>query len=193
MKLFGTPTSPYTRKIRILAAAAKLEVEMVDTRTDAGAAALSAASPLGKVPVIEVDAAVIPDSAVIIAWLWARHGEALRAAGFRLDPVDIDDRVLTAVVDGALDAAINRFYLRRDGFDDRGYVGRQGDRALAALAWLDARISFGRPITGARLAMGCALDWMVFRQVLDLTRYGNLIAFRDEWTASGVGAGTAPA
>jgi glutathione S-transferase len=142
---------------------------MVDTRTDAGAAALAAVSPLGKVPVIEVDGAVIPDSAVIIAWLWARHGEAVRAAGFRLDPVDIDDRVLTAIVDGALDAAINRFYLRRDGFDDRGYVGRQGDRALAAL------------------------DWMVFRQVVHLTRYQNLVTFRDEWAASGVGAGNEPA
>jgi glutathione S-transferase len=192
IKLFGTLTSPYTRKIRILAAAARLDVELIDTRTDAGAVALSSASPLAKVPVIEVDGTVIPDSAVIIGWLWARHGDALRVAGFRVDPADLDDRVSTVIADGALDAAINRFYLRRDGFDDRGYVGRQGDRVEAALLWLEARITFGRPITGVRLALGCALDWMVFRHMVDLGRYPKLSVFREAWADSGVGAGTQP-
>jgi hypothetical protein len=35
---------------------------------------------------------------------------------------------LRLVVEGALDAAINRFYLRRDGFAETGYVARQRDR-----------------------------------------------------------------
>lgn len=192
MKLFGTPTSPYTRKIRILTAAAKLDVEMVDTRTEAGAAALIATSPLGKVPVVEIDGAVIPDSAVITGWLWSHHGEALRAAGFRVDPLDIDDRIQSTFVDGALDAAINRFYLRRDGFDDRAYVARQGDRVDQTLAWLEGRIIFDRPVTAARLDLGIALDWMVFRQVVDLARYPQMVTFRNDWLASGIGAGTEP-
>jgi glutathione S-transferase len=192
VKLYGTPTSPYTRKVRILAAAAKLDFEMIDTRTDAGAAALLVASSLGKVPIIEVDGKVIPDSGVISGWLWAHHGEALRAAGFELDPADLDDHITTVIVEGALDAAINRFYLRRDGFEDRAYVARQRDRVEATLGWLDGRITFDRPLTTARLTLGCALDWMVLRQVVDLARFPQLAAFRDAWTASGVGAATAP-
>jgi glutathione S-transferase len=193
MKLFGTPTSPYTRKIRILTAAANLEVEMVDTRTEAGAEGLMAVAPLGKVPVIDDGGLVIPDSSVITGYLWARHGQALRAAGFDLDPANLEDRIQTVIVDGALDAAINRFYLRRDGFEDRAYVARQRDRAHGTLAWLDARITFDRPITAARLALGVALDWMIFRQVTDLGPFPNLAAFRAAWRASGIGAATEPA
>jgi glutathione S-transferase len=192
VRLFGTPTSPYTRKIRILTAAAKLEVAMIDTRTDQGAAALAATAPLGKVPVIEADGLVLPDSALITSWLWSRHAPALRAAGFSLDPSHWDDRITTVIVDGALDAAINRFYLRRDGFDDHGYVLRQRDRVESALTWLEGRLHFERPVTPARLALGCALDWMVFRDVVDLRRHPPLEAFRAAWITSGIGLGTEP-
>jgi len=193
MKLFGTTTSPYTRKIRILTAAAGLPIELVDTRTDAGAGGLAAVAPLGKVPTLVADdGQVIPDSGLIADWLWAGHEPALRAAGFRLDPLDFADRALGVAVEGALDAAINRFYLLRDGFDERAYVARQRDRTETTLDWLDGRLRFERPVGAACLALGCALDWMVFRAVGDLCRRPGLVAFRGAWTASGIGAGTEP-
>jgi glutathione S-transferase len=95
VKLFGTTTSPYTRKIRVLARAAGLEATLVDTRTAEGADALARVAPVGKVPTIELTDAeaaggprVLPDSGLIAAWLWARHAQALRAAGFDLSPDD---------------------------------------------------------------------------------------------------------
>jgi hypothetical protein len=43
------------------------------------------------------------------------------------------------------------------------------------------------------LSLGVGLDWMAFRQVIDFEAYPGLTAFRDAWTADGVGAGTEPA
>ena len=67
------------------------------------------------------------------------------------------------------------------------------DRVSTSLAWLDARApAFDRPLSPAALSLGCALDWMVFRDVTDLVRFPRLLTFREAWKASGVGAGTEP-
>jgi glutathione S-transferase len=193
-RLLGTTTSPYTRKVRILATAAKIPFTLVDTRGDEGSALLVRLGPVGKVPVLLLgegeDAPVLPDSGLIAQRLWTDHQAALRAAGFVLDPGDWQDRTLQVVVEGALDAAINRFYLKRDGFAETGYVARQRDRVEHILGWLDGKVAFARPCTAATLSLGCALDWMLFRKVAELPP--GLVAFRDAWTASGIGAGTEP-
>jgi glutathione S-transferase len=199
-KLYGTTTSPYTRKIRILTRAAGLAPVFVDTRTDDGAAALARVAPLGKVPVVALGAPasqraerVLADSSLIAAWLWHHHGPALRTAGFSFSPDGWEDRALTVAVEGALDAAINRFYLLRDKLPDQGYVTRQGDRVTTTLTWLDAHMpAFSRPISPSTLSLGCALDWMAFRAMADVARFPRLAAFRDVWLRSGVGAGTEP-
>ena len=201
LRLYGTTTSPYTRKIRVLARAAGLEVVFVDTRTEEGAAALARIAPLGKVPVVELPSEpasrVLPDSGLIAAWLWTEHAPALRAAGFMEGPSDRQaawaERELFIVVEGALDAAINRFYLLRDQLPDMGDVTRQRHRLETALAWLEARMpAFGRPVSPPALSLGCALDWMVFRGTTDVARYPRLSAFREAWAASGIGADTEP-
>jgi glutathione S-transferase len=196
MKLLGTTTSPYARKARIVLAASGLRHEFVDIRTDAGAAALAEAAPLGKIPVLvgagDGGDLVLPDSQLIVSWLWDAAAPTLRAAGWNLDPLTFRDRALQVVAEGALDAAINHRYLRLDGFDDTGYIAKQRQRVERVLSWLDGRIAFARPLGGAGLSLGCALDWIVFRNVVDLARWRGLAAFREAWRASGVGAGTEP-
>jgi glutathione S-transferase len=194
MKLFGTTTSPYTRKVRILLKGLVREHQLIDTRTESGATALAVVAPLAKVPVLVADGGrvVLPDSSLIVDWLWLTEGFSLRAAGFSLDPYDWADRALRDVVEGTLDAAINHRYLRLDGFAETGYIAKQRQRFERTLAWLDGRITFGRPLGAAGLSLGCALDWMVFREVVDLARWPGLKAFRDAWQAAGVGAGSEP-
>jgi glutathione S-transferase len=197
MKLYGTPTSPYVRKIRILTRAAGVDATFVDTRTEAGAAALARLAPVGKVPVLERDEGeaprVLPDSGVIAAWLWTNHAPALRAAGFDLSLDDWAERERLVLVEGALDAAINRLYLLRDGLPDQGYVTRQGERVVTILAALETRMpDLSRPLPTSALTLGCAFDWMVFRKVTDPRRTPRLRTFYDAWLASGIGAGTEP-
>jgi glutathione S-transferase len=193
LRLLGTTTSPYTRKVRILLAAAKLPFALVDTREDEGSGLLVRLGPIGKVPVLlmgDGDGEALPDSGLIAQRLWAEHAPALRTAGFVLDPNAWPDRTMQTVVEGALDAAINRFYMKRDGFSDSGYVARQRDRVEHILRWLDDKVTFGRPVTATMLSLGCALDWMVFRKVAELPP--GLAAFREAWTQSRIGAGTEP-
>jgi glutathione S-transferase len=194
MRLLGTTTSPYTRKIRVVLNAIAKPYEFLDIRTEPGVGALKAAAPLGKIPVLLPDEAgtILPDSSLIVSWLWARESVALRAGGWDLDPTAFADRALQTVVEGALDAAINHRYLRLDGFVETGYIAKQRQRVDRVLTWLDERVVFQRPLGAAALSLGCALDWIAFRDVLDIERWPALSAFRQKWKASGVGAGTEP-
>lgn len=196
MKLLGTTTSPYTRKIRILLDALGRPYVFLDTRSAEGAALLAEAAPLGKIPALVLDdddgRRTLSDSALISQWLWSREANALGAAGFHLDPGDWEDRALQVVVEGCMDAAINHRYLRLDGFSDAGYISKQRLRVERTLTWLDSRVGFRRPIAASALSLGCALDWIVFRNVVELARWPGLTAFREAWYASGVAAGTEP-
>ena len=192
LTLLGTTTSPYVRKVRVAARAMALELPLLDTRTPEGAAKLAEVAPLGKVPVLVAGSQVLPDSSLILAWMWTTHEAALRDAGLVLDPTDLEDRAAQVVVEGALDAAINRFYLRKDGFADEGYVAKQRDRVDTALSWIERRVRFERPLGLAGLSLGVTLDWMAFRDVVDLGRWPGLVGFRDAWTTSRLGAGTEP-
>jgi glutathione S-transferase len=194
MKLLGTTTSPYTRKIRALLDALGGQYVFLDTRSAEGAALLAEVAPLGKIPVLVpgVGQPTLADSSLIIQWLWSTEESRLRAAGWNLEPTDWEDRSLQVVVEGCLDAAINHRYLRLDGFADAGYISKQRLRVERTLSWLDPRLVFRRPVTAAQLSLGCALDWMAFRNVVELARWPGLTAFREAWTASGLGAGSEP-
>ena len=194
MRLLGTTTSPYTRKIRVVLNAIGKPYEFLDIRTEPGVSALREAAPLGKIPVLLPDetGTALPDSSLIVSWLWARESAALRAAGWDLDPMAFADRALQSVVEGALDAAINHRYLRLDGFAESGYIAKQRQRVDRVLNWLDERVVFQRPLGAAALSLGCALDWIAFRDVLDLSQWPALSDFRQKWKASGVGGGTEP-
>ena len=58
--------------------------------------------------------------------------------------------------------------------------------------WLDERVVFQQPLGASALSLGCALDWIAFRDVLDLERWPALSAFRQSWKDAGVGEGTEP-
>ncbi|HEU4734756.1 MAG TPA: glutathione S-transferase N-terminal domain-containing protein, partial [Kofleriaceae bacterium] len=74
MRLFGTTTSPFTRRVRIVAAEIGEPIEWVDTATEAGQAALRELSPIRKVPVAIVDGRTLFDSRAIVDWLTTTRG-----------------------------------------------------------------------------------------------------------------------
>ena len=194
MRLLGTTTSPYVRKVRIVAAAAGLDLPLIDSREGEGKALLERVAPLGKVPVLVLDDAegrVLADSSLAVSFLWSEHEVQLRRAGFDLSP-GWPSQARQLEVEGALDAAINRFYLLKDGHEDRGYVAKQGARVLAVMASLDRWLEWPERSTLWSLSAGCALDWMAFRQVVPLEQWPLVMAFLGAWRASGIGRGTEP-
>ena len=177
MKLYGTTTSPYVRRVRVVAAEVGEAVERIDTATDAGMQALREVPPIRKVPVAIVDGRTLFDSRVIVDWLVTTRGWG------ELAPARDAWREANQInaIDAALDAVIQLFYLRRDGvaIDGTPYAVRQLERADAIFGWLAGQLSterFGLP----ELALVSALDWMDFRKTYPTER-AKLDGVRRAW------------
>lgn len=184
MKLYGTTTSPFVRRVRVVAAEVGEAVDRVDTATDAGQAALREVSPIRKVPVAVIDGRTLYDSRVINEWLVTTRGWHDLAPA--RDPWHQEN--LINAVDAAADAVIQLFYLRRDGvaIDGTPYAQRQLDRADAIFGWLATQLapdrrSFGQGFGLVELALISALDWMDFRKTYPTERAAGLDAVRAAW------------
>ena len=174
MKLYGTTTSPFVRRVRVVAAEAGVEHELVNTAPDDGQAQLRTVSPVWKVPVADVGGRILLDSRVIIDWITTFHGWG------RLAPPR--DRWAQAnlinTIDGALESAIQVFYLRRDGMDTTAlpFAQRQRDRITAIFDWLGGELEAGR-FGGepglAEVSLACTLDWMEFRDAFPVASLGG--------------------
>lgn len=184
MKLYGTTTSPYVRRVRVVAAEVGEPVERVDTATEAGQAQLREVTPIRKVPIAIVDGRTLFDSRVIIDWLTTTRGHGGLAA-----PADRwREANLVNAIDAALDAVIQLFYLRRDGIaiDGTAYATRQLERADAIFAWLGTQLAadrrgFAAGLGLAELSLVCALDWMDFRATYPTERAAAVASVRAAW------------
>jgi glutathione S-transferase len=189
MKLFGTTTSPFVRRVRIVAAEVGEPIDRIDTATDAGQAQLRELSPIWKVPAAVIDGRTIYDSRAIIDWLVTTRGWG------GLQPPRDRWRELNLInaIDGALEGIIQLFYLRRDGvaIDGTVYAKHNLDRADAIFAWLGKELradGFGLP----EIAAICALDWMDFRKTYPTERAAALHAVRSAWAERPSVASTRP-
>lgn len=193
MTLFGTVTSPYVRRVRVVAHELGIDTELIDTFTPEGQAALRELSPVWKVPAARVDGEAIFDSAVITQYLLRRHGPG------PLTAFDIDDtaaRNLLTVIDGALDALINVFYLDKDGItgEQASYVAKQEARAASAMRWLDERCPSGDTFGLVEIALYTSVDWMRFRETYDVAQHPAIARFvREHATRESLAASAPPA
>jgi glutathione S-transferase len=189
MKLYGTTTSPFTRRVRIVAKEIGEAVEWVDTAGEAGQAALRELSPIRKVPIAVVDGRTLFDSRVIIDWLVTTRGY-----GGITPPRDRWRELnLLNAVDEALGSMIQLFYLRRDGIaiDGNAFATRQLERTDAIFSWLGTELSphqFGLP----EIAVICTLDWMDFRKAYPTERAAALAPLRAAWAERASIAATRP-
>lgn len=196
LTLYGTLTSPYVRRVRIVALELGVDVEWIDATTDDGQRSLRAFNPLWKVPAARLGGEELLDSHLIDERLMAHFGPGPLAA---VDPSDVATAKLCTVIDGVLDCLINAFYLRKDGADPASvaYVRKQFDRGTHALGWLEERVNgpwlteaerFGLP----EIALVTTLEWIRFRNVVPLDAYPNLVSCAAHHAARPSVAQTAP-
>src|SRR5438270_12181642 len=113
MKLLGSLASPYTRKVRVVAAEKKIECELELVDVNPVENPVNARNPLGQVPTLVLDdGTALYDSRVIVDFLDARPPIS------RLIPEETRDRVTVrrweALADGVLDAGLLvRYELQR--------------------------------------------------------------------------------
>jgi glutathione S-transferase len=184
MKVIGTKTSPFVRRVRIVAQLVGAPCELCDSSTDEGRAILERASPIWKIPVLETDEGCLYDSHLIIDYLIDRFGQgAVRLPG----PAHRwHEANRIHVIDGALDAAINVLYFRREGIapDAAPYLKKQVDRVASAMRWLEADLavrqseaSTGGSVGLFEIALVTTLDWMRFREMYPVGQHPSLVSF----------------
>ena len=104
MKLIGSLTSPYVRKVRIVMAEKKLDYQFVEEDVW-GSDAILASNPLGKVPCLVMEGGeAVFDSRVIVEYLDARSPLARLIPEPNRERTEV--RTWEALADGIVDALI---------------------------------------------------------------------------------------
>ncbi|HEX7385603.1 MAG TPA: glutathione S-transferase N-terminal domain-containing protein [Burkholderiaceae bacterium] len=171
MKLLGSPTSPYVRKVRIVMAEKKLDYQFVIEDVWASDAILKS-NPLGKVPCLVMEGGeAVFDSRVIVEYV-----DTLSPVG-RLIPQSgrerVEVRTWEALADGLLDASIlarleQTWPGRADGERCGAWIDRQMTKVHATLKAMgqglgDKPFCSGIHFSLSDIAVGCALGYLDFR------------------------------
>ena len=138
MQLLASLTSPYARKLRVIALELDLQLAVVETMPMEDGAELLAANPLGKVPVLIDGDSIIFDSPVIAAYLLAQSPNQQLLAND--GPAHWHGRTTEAIADGILDAAISLRFNAAQGVTSGAWPDRQRRAITRALAALPERI-----------------------------------------------------
>jgi glutathione S-transferase len=197
MKLIGSLTSPYVRKVRVVMAEKKLDFQLL-LEDPWGADEVLKSNPLGKVPCLVMEGGeAVFDSRVIVEYLdtLSPVGKLIPASGRER----IEVRTWEALADGVLDAAVSArmeqiWTGRSDGQRSQAWVERQLSRVDTALAAIGKGLSdkpfcMGIHLTLADIAVGCALGYLEFRfpaiawreQHTNLARLADKLATRQSF------------
>nr|WP_295781877.1 glutathione S-transferase N-terminal domain-containing protein [Rhodoferax sp.] len=204
MKLLGSTSSPYVRKVRVVMAEKKLDYAFVPEDVWSADTAIAESNPLGKVPCLIMEGAeALFDSRVIVEYL-----DTLSPVGKLIPPVGrerAEIKTWEALADGLMDASI----LARL---EATWTGRT--KAQRSQVWIDRQLakvnatvksmSSGlgeKPFCGgihfslADIAVGCALGYLDFRfpQIDWRTDYPNLVRLHDKLQQRPSFADTIPA
>ena len=171
MKLIGSLTSPYVRKVRVVLAEKKLDYQFV-LEDVWGDDAILAANPLGKVPCLVMDGGeAVFDSRVIVEYV-----ETLSPVG-KLIPASgrerVEVRTWEALADGLLDASIAArmeavWTGRTEAQRSQAWIDRQLVRVHSALRAMeqglgDKPFCVGIHMSLADIAVVVALGYLDFR------------------------------
>ena len=171
MKLIGSLTSPYVRKVRIVMAEKKLDAQLA-LEDVWGNDDILKSNPLGKVPCLVLDGGeAVFDSRVIVEYL-----DTLSPVGKLIPPSGrerIEVKTWEALADGLLDASIlARLEATWPGRSaeqrSQAWIDRQMSRVHAAVKSMaqglgDKPYCAGNHLTLADIAVGCALGYLDFR------------------------------
>jgi glutathione S-transferase len=172
LTLYDADRCPYCARVRIVLSEKGLEHETVVVDLDDRPAWIYEKNPLGRVPVLEEDAFVLPESAVIMEYLEARYPEP------PLWPADPAERAAGRLLVERFDQLSRPYYALRRGDEEAR------DRLSGELGKLDAVLA-GRPFLSGRefgIADAAYLPWILRAETMlgvDLDQYAALA----EWVA----------
>lgn len=199
MKLIGSKTSPFVRKVRVLLAEKQLPHEFVEDSAWNADTKVPSYNPLNKVPALRLDdGESIYDSAVIAEYLdGISGGEYLPRPPAERARVKCHE----ALGDGIADAAITAFLERkRDAArQDAAWITRQMDKVNMGISSLASTLGSKPYLGGLQMNLGdiacaCGLFWVEFRmpELRWRDQYPNLKAWAERMESRPSFAATKP-
>ena len=204
MKLIGSSSSPYVRKVRIVMAEKKLDYQYVINNVWAADSNIAESNPLGKVPCLIMEGAeALFDSRVIVEYL-----DTLSPVGKLIPTVGrerAEVKTWEALADGLLDAALlARLEATWDGRTkvqrSQAWIDRQLSKIDACLKAMSRGLGekpfcAGIHLSLADIAVGCSLGYLEFRfpQIEWRTPYPNLAKLQDKLVLRASFVDTVPA
>ncbi|WP_313704485.1 glutathione S-transferase N-terminal domain-containing protein [Massilia sp.] len=170
MKLIGSNTSPYVRKVRVVMAEKKLDYSFALENVWSADTRIHQSNPLGKVPCLLMeDGSALYDSRVIAEYLDTLTPVCKLLPPNGRDRADV--KVWEALADGVLDAAVLvrlEKTLRPQEQQSQQWMARQLGKVSAGLQVMSDKLGenafcMGKNYSLADVAVGCALGWLTFR------------------------------
>lgn len=168
MKLVGSLTSPYVRKIRVILAERSIAHQFLEESAWTADTTVPRYNPLNKVPALQLDdGSSLYDSPVIAEYLDTLSGNTFLPS----EPLArARVKCLEALGDGIADAGITAFLERKReaSRQDAAWIARQMSKVDAGIAAVAGALGRGPYLGGERLNMAdiacaCALFWAEFR------------------------------
>jgi glutathione S-transferase len=172
MKLIGSITSPYVRKVRIVMAEKKLDYQFVSEDVWADDTNISASNPLGKVPCLVMEGGeALFDSRVIVEYVDTLSPVGKLIPGSGRERAEV--KTWEALADGLLDAAIlarleATWSGRKDSERCTAWIDRQIKKIDDCLIAMDRALAdrthcMGNHLSLADIAVVVALGYLDFR------------------------------
>ena len=172
MKLIGSNTSPYVRKVRIVMFEKRLDYQFVEEDVWSASTTISESNPLGKVPCLVMEGGeAVFDSRVIVEYLdtLSPVGKLIPAQGRERAEV----KTWEALADGLLDASIlarleATWSGRQEAQRSQAWIDRQMGRIHATLKAMSTGLAekpfcSGIHFSLSDVAVGCALGYLDLR------------------------------
>jgi len=172
MKLLGSITSPYVRKVRVVMAEKKLDFEFVTEDVWSDQTTIAESNPLGKVPCLIMEAGeALFDSRVIVEYLDTLSPVGKLIPGLGRERAEV--KTWEALADGLLDASIlarleSTWVGRTDEQRSQAWIDRQLVKVQSAVKAMSLGLGekpfcAGIHLTLADISVGVALSYLDFR------------------------------
>ncbi|XQW84451.1 glutathione S-transferase family protein [Thalassotalea piscium] len=173
MKLLGSTTSPYVRRIRLYLYDKEVEFVNLNIFNPQDRALLTAYNPAQKIPVLIDDDVCVNDSGVIYRYLTNKFAHGV---------LSWHQENLLTMIDAANDSMVSILLLSRSEIDvkqDGLFFNLQQERVENVLESLNQAVDSGDfdQWHYPSMSLFCLLDWLLFRDVFQWDHYNSLIDF----------------
>jgi glutathione S-transferase len=172
MKLIGSITSPYVRKVRAVMAEKKLDYVLVPEDVWSDTTHISELNPLGKVPCLIMEGGeAVFDSRVIVEYVdtLSPVGKLIPSAGRERAEVKTWEALADGLLDAAILARLEAIWKHRPAEQrSQAWIDYQLNKVRTAVTAMSAGLGdrsycVGNHLSLADIAVGCALSYLDFR------------------------------